>query len=93
MLTKFRPPMRRAYFGSNFTLMELSIAVSARRIAAIRLGAVPILVRCSSRRTVHFHPVGLDVWTTLYWMPLCSMGTSKHTPRLLTIVDSGQFPD
>jgi hypothetical protein len=30
---------------------------------------------------VHFQPVGLAVWTTVYWMSLCSIGNSKMAAK------------
>jgi hypothetical protein len=53
-----------------------SIAISAWRIAIARSYDLPVLVRPSTSM-VHFQPVGLAVWTTVYWMSLCSIGNSK----------------
>src|SRR4051794_31099723 len=52
---------------------------SARRTAASRLKPVPVLVRLASMLIVHFHPVGLAVWTTAYWIPLNSMTVTSYS--------------
>jgi hypothetical protein len=57
----------------RLTVFEcLSTAVSAARIADGRLKLFPVLDRFPSIQTVHFHPVGFAVWTTVYSIPLCS---------------------
>ena len=43
--------------------------------------AVPILVP-RSVFTVHFQPFGAAVWTTLYWVPLCSIWKRLSLRRL-----------
>ena len=45
-------------------------------MAEARLKALPTLARFSSSHTVHFQPVGLAVWTTLYSKPLYSIDYS-----------------
>jgi hypothetical protein len=57
----------------RFTLIALSIASSATRIAIARLSAVPDFGLLPGIKMVHFQPVGLAVWTTLYGIPLRSM--------------------
>jgi len=44
-------------------------AVSAARIADGWLKLFPVLERFPSIQTVHFHPVGFAVWTTVYSIP------------------------
>lgn len=51
---------------------SVSIALIARRIASVRLRALPPR-RPASKSAVHLKPSGGGVWTTLYWTPLCSI--------------------
>jgi hypothetical protein len=66
--------------GRRPTFWALSIAISAWRIAIARSYDLPVFIRPSTSM-VHFQPVGLAVWTTVYWMSLCSIGNSKRPKR------------
>jgi len=71
------PPTERpcciVVFGWRFTLMAVSIAVRAYKIARARLAVLPVFVRLPGILKDHFQPVGLAVWTTPYSTPLCCM--------------------
>ena len=66
--------------GRRPTFWALSIAISAWRIAIARSYDLPVFIRPSTSM-VHFQPVGLAVWTTVYWMSLCSIGNSKMAAK------------
>ena len=66
-------PYSLCSFCTGFALTAFSIANSAKRIAIVRLGAVPVFGWRPSIWKDHFQPEGLAVRTRRYWIPLCSM--------------------